>query len=156
MLYRREFPSVFRAAYLVCGDRDLAEEATQEAFARALARWRRLGAQPWVGGWITTTALNIARRQLRRRPERSADPAPAIDHAAILDLRAALRRLPARQQEAIVLHHLLDLPVAQTAAAMGCGEGAVKTHLSRARAALAQALTTDDERSGPTRSEDHG
>ena len=67
------------------------------------------------------------------------------DDTTRLDVRAAVRRLPARQQEAVVLHYLLDLPVTDTAAAMGCDQGTVKTHLSRARAALLTALSVDDE-----------
>jgi RNA polymerase sigma-70 factor, ECF subfamily len=156
-LYEREFPAVFRAAYLMSGDRGLAEEATQEAFARALARWGRLRSQPWAGGWVTTTALNTARRHLRRRrPAMPTNAAPGEEDTTRLDVHAAVRRLPARQQEAVVLHYLLDLPVADTAAAMGCDQGTVKTHLSRARTALLRALSIDDEPSPHTRSRDHG
>ncbi|HYY07344.1 MAG TPA: sigma-70 family RNA polymerase sigma factor [Actinomycetota bacterium] len=154
-LYEREFPSVFRAAFLLSGDRPLAEEATQEAFARALTRWGRIGSQPWVAGWVTTTAMNVARRQLRRRPEPTLDVAPLPDHVEALNVRSAVRNLPVRQQEAVVLHYLLDLPVAETAATMGCDEGTVKTHLSRARFALGRALTLD-EGSEPRRRSDHG
>jgi RNA polymerase sigma-70 factor (ECF subfamily) len=145
-LYEREFPAVYRAAFLLCGDRQLAEDATQEAFARALVRWRRLGREPWAAGWVTTTALNVARRQLRRSP-----PAPAGSDAPAegprddaLDLREAVRALPARQQEAVALHYLLDMPVADTAAAMGCDEGTVKSHLARARATLHEQLKDPD------------
>jgi RNA polymerase sigma-70 factor (ECF subfamily) len=156
-LYEREFPAVFRAAYLLSGDRGLAEEAAQEAFARALARWSRLRSQPWAGGWVTTTALNTARRHLRRRrPAMPTNESPVEDDTIRLDIHAAVRRLPARQQEAVVLHYLLDLPVAETAAVMGCDQGTVKTHLSRARAALLRALSIDDEPSPHTRSRDHG
>jgi RNA polymerase sigma factor (sigma-70 family) len=81
---------------------------------------------------------------------------PAADDTTRLDVHAAVRRLPARQQEAVVLHYLLDLSVADTAAAMGCDQGTVKTHLSRARAALLRALSIDDEPSPHTRSRDHG
>jgi len=66
-LYEAEGPSVFQAVYLLCRDRAVAEDATQEAFARALERWGRLGDQAWVGGWVMSTALNVARRSLRRR-----------------------------------------------------------------------------------------
>jgi RNA polymerase sigma-70 factor (ECF subfamily) len=156
-LYEREFPAVFRAAYLLTGDRGVAEEAAQEAFARALARWGRLRSQPWVGGWVTTTALNTARRHMRRHRPTMLTSAPDEEVDTIrLDVHAAVRRLPARQQEAVILHYLLDLPVADTAAAMGCDTGTVKTHLSRARASLGRALSLDDESSPHTRSRDHG
>ena len=155
VLYERELPNVFRAVLLLCGDRRIAEDAAQEAFARALVRWRRLGGQPWVGGWVMTTALNVARRQLRRRPTPEPVPAPDRDPESLMDARAAIRTLPPRQQEAVALHYLLDLPVADTATVMGCDEGTVKTHLSRARSALRTALAIDDE---PTdqRSKRHG
>ena len=60
-----------------------------------------------------------------------------------VDLHRALGRLPARQQEAVVLYYGLDFPLDQVASAMGCRLGTVKSHLFRARAALAQALGED-------------
>jgi RNA polymerase sigma-70 factor (ECF subfamily) len=142
-LYEREFGAVFRAAYLISGDRDVAQDAAQEAFARALARWRRLRSEPWAAGWVMTTALNFARRQLRHRPAVRATPRHEPDHVAMLDLRRAIGGLPRRQQEAIALHYLLDLPVREVAQAMGCQVGTVKAHLGRARAALATVLEHD-------------
>lgn len=144
-MYEREFPAVYRSVHLLCGDPSLAEDATQEAFARALARWRRLGAEPWVAGWVTTTALNVARRQMRRRTTVRPQALEEPDREAELDLLTGIRGLPPRQQEAIALYYLLDLPVAETAAAMRCDPGTVKTHLSRARSSLAEALGTDDD-----------
>ena len=145
-LYEEEFPAVFRAAYVLCGDRQLAEDATQEAFARALERWRRLRDQPWVGGWVTSTALNIVRRSLRRRarmPAFPADVASRSEPEEAVDLWRAVRELPPRQQEAVVLHHVVDLSVADCARIMRCSEGSVKRHLSRARASLAAGLIGD-------------
>jgi RNA polymerase sigma-70 factor (ECF subfamily) len=139
-LYEREFAAVFRAAYVVSGDRDAAEDATQEAFARALARWRRLGKEPRVAGWVMTTAINVARRQRRRRPTVETSRTQEPDVEAALDLRRAISGLTRRQQEAVVLHHLLGLPLHEAAQAMGCQEGTVKAHLSRARATLADSL----------------
>jgi RNA polymerase sigma-70 factor (ECF subfamily) len=141
-LYRSEFQAVFRAVLAVCGDRHVAEEATQEAFARALERWRRLRDRSWAAAWVTTTAMNAARRSLRRRAvEAKANPAagPGEPDSAI-DLWRGVRGLPVRQQEAVVLYYVLDLPVAEVAVAMGCEEGTVKAHLSRARAALRAVL----------------
>lgn len=149
-LYEREFASVFQAAFLLCGERSTAEDAAQEAFARALARWRRLEGQTWAAGWVMTTALNAARRAMRRRPTLLAEPRSATDHDDRLDVRDAIGRLPARQQEAIALHYLLDLAVDDTAAAMGVTGGTVKAHLSRAREALGVWLRLDeDDAAGP-------
>jgi RNA polymerase sigma-70 factor, ECF subfamily len=139
-LYEREFPSVFRAAFSLSGDRELAEDATQEAFARALARWRRLSGESWAAGWVTTTALNVVRRSMRRRPHVETRPPDSLDAEALIDLRAAIADLPVRQQTAVVLHHLMDLPVRDVAAAMRCREGTVKAHLSRGRTAIEHRL----------------
>jgi RNA polymerase sigma factor (sigma-70 family) len=151
-LYEAEFHHVFRAAALVCGDQAVAEDATQEAFARAFVRWRRLRDAPWVAGWVTTTAINVARRQLRsRRPPPGVSVAQP-DRETALDVRGAVRRLPSRQQEAVTLHYLLDLSVSDTASAMGCDEGTAKTHLARARATLSRLLEheNDDDQIGTT------
>jgi RNA polymerase sigma-70 factor (ECF subfamily) len=150
-LYERDFASVYRAAFLLCGDRSTAEDAAQEAFARALVRWRRLEGQPWAAGWVMTTAMNVARRAMRKRPALADDPgSAATDHDGRLDIRDAIGRLPARQQEAVALHYLLDLSVDDTAAAMGGTGGTVKAHLSRAREALGGWLRIDDNAAGDT------
>jgi len=137
--YRAEMQPVFIAVFLLCGNAGVAEEATQEAFARAWERWDRLGREQWVGGWVTTTAINVARRVLRRRPilERTGQ---LPDPEASTDLWATVRTLPRRQQEAVVLYYRLDLPVREIAKILGCREGTVRTHLARAREALRTAL----------------
>lgn len=165
-LYQREFQAVYRAVYLLAGDRAAAEDSTQEAFARCLERWNRLGDKPWVAGWVTTTALNHVRRSLRRRfalvrPDPPAstpspsDPSAARRESAVapgpeaqdtsLDLWRAVRQLPPRQQQAVVLHYAMDLPLVEVAEAMGVSQGAVKAHLARAREALRQLVTGGPE-----------
>jgi RNA polymerase sigma-70 factor (ECF subfamily) len=139
-LYEREFPAVFRAAYALSGDRELAEDAAQEAFARALSRWRRLSGEPWAAGWITTTALNVVRRAMRRRPMKSPERREPVDEEALLDLREAIASLPSRQQTAVVLYYLTGLPVRDVAASMQCREGTVKAHLSKGRAGIERRL----------------
>lgn len=139
-LYQAEYGPVFRAAYLLCGDRAMAEDATQEAFARALERWGRLAGRSWAAGWVVTTALNVTRRALRRRPVPITVGNPSLDPDELLDLRRALRALPPRQQQAVVLYYLQDLRVEDVAKAMGTAPGTVKAHLFRAREALASKL----------------
>ena len=138
-LYRAEFDTVFRAVGALCRDRDVAEEATQEAFARALERWRRLRGKPWAAGWVTTTAMNVARRMLRKRPalHRGAE---TEDTDETIDLWRGVRELPERQQQAVILFYVLDLSVTEVAEAMRCSTGSVKTHLHRARAWLRSTL----------------
>jgi RNA polymerase sigma-70 factor (ECF subfamily) len=89
------------------------EDATQEAFARALERWPRLREQSWVTGWVTSTALNAARRLQRRRWLHRAETAPmgiAADASGSVELWQVVRALRRRQWEAVTLHYLVDLP----------------------------------------------
>src|SRR6266487_5535169 len=115
-LYETESARVFHTVFLLCGDRALAQDATQEAFARAFERWGRLRDRPWVGGWVTSTAVNAARRSLRRRPVPSVPSPDEIEVDEALDLWRSVRSLPLRQQQAVVLRYRLDLPVEQVAA----------------------------------------
>ena len=144
--YTAEFDRVLDSAFAFSGDRDAATEATQEAFARAFARWRRLSRQEWAGGWVTTTALNVLRRRFRdaaRSPVRVDDRAPVDMHGRI-DLLRGLRALPTRQREAAVLFYVADLPLHAVASAMRISEGAVKSHLARAREGLRVSLEERD------------
>lgn len=142
-LYRREYGAVFKAAYFACGDATVAEDATQDAFVRAFERWGRLQGNEWITGWLVTTALNLTKR--RRHTSRGGLPiSSARDDMSSaderLDARRAVRSLPARQQEAVVLHYLIDLPVSEVARIMGCAEGTVKAHLAKAREAMARSV----------------
>lgn len=143
-LYESSFERVYRAAYLLCRDRQAAEDAAQEAFTRALERWGRLAGQEWVVGWLVTTAINHARRRPRSVPfwPRPQAPEPEAPDAS-LDLWAAVRKLSHRQQEAVVLHYVADLPIKEVATVMGCDGGTVKTHLARARETLGRAKEVD-------------
>lgn len=145
-MYQQIFPLAFRVGYRFSGRRDDAEDAAQEALARAFQRWSRLRGQPWVRGWVLSTTLNILRRSRRLAASAHQEvPIPETDLDASLDLWSSIRRLPARQAQAVVLYYLADLPVADVAMIMGCREGTAKTHLDRARKALAGALGTSDE-----------
>ncbi|MDT0345222.1 SigE family RNA polymerase sigma factor [Streptomyces litchfieldiae] len=139
------------AVYALTGDLADAEDAVQEAFARAWQRWDKLSAEGDPAPWVRTVAVRLAvstwrkarnrlRAQLRHGPP-PAVPSLAPDHVALV---AALRELPAEQRVAVVLHHVLDLPVAQVARETGVSEPAVRTRLSRARKALRGRL--DDDR----------
>ena len=138
--YEQLFPLAYRVGYRFSGDSQEAEDAAQEALARAFQRWARLRGQPWIAGWVLTTTLNILRRKRPIDvPHSNGDTVP-VDIESALDLWAAVRRLPKRQAQAIVLHYLADLPVADVAAVMGCREGTAKAHLDRARKHLAASI----------------
>ncbi|HYO61378.1 MAG TPA: sigma-70 family RNA polymerase sigma factor [Actinomycetota bacterium] len=144
--YRAEFPQVYRAACLSTSDGQAALDVTQEAFARAYARWRRLSREEWAGGWVMTTALNLARRRRPETPdaaagERGHRAGPGADR---VDLVRALRRLPSRQRQALVLHYVGDLPPRAVARVMNVSEGTVKAHLAQGRAALRKRLEVSD------------
>lgn len=133
--------------YGVCGDLTEAEEVVAEAFARAVQHERTFAGLDNPEAWLRTVAVNVSRSRYRRaRMAATRAPAPAnpptLDHER-LALMAALRRLPAVQREAIALHHLADLPVAEVAECTGVPIGTVKTRLSRGRATLAVLLSPD-------------
>ena len=143
---RREHPRLVGAVGLYLDDVAAAEEIAQEALLRACRDWRRVGALESPGGWTHRVAMNLAvsvarRRNTRRRADQRlatyahVDP-EEHDQATTLAMRAALATLDARQREALVLRYYADLSVAETAAAMECPEGTVKTLTSRGVAAL--------------------
>jgi RNA polymerase sigma-70 factor (ECF subfamily) len=148
----------FRLAELSLGSRDDALDAVQEAMIR-LVRYRARPASEWsplFWGILRRQLTDRHRRQAVRQrvfawlgraddaidpaafvPDPHADPARHhTDAAAFQALGRALRLLPRRQRECFLLRELQGLDVAETAAAMGCSTGSVKTHLSRALAAL--------------------
>ncbi len=143
-IYEEAFPMVYRVAYRFSGHRELAEDAAQEAFSRAFERWGRLRGRPWIVGWIVNTTLNTLRRTARRTREVLDSPheqeSPQVDVEGAVDLWQAIRELPRRQAQAVVLYYIVDLPVAQVAEIMGCREGTAKAHLDRGRRSLARLL----------------
>lgn len=144
--YEREFERVYRAAWVIARQDDVALEAAQEAFARAWARWGRLRTKEWTTGWVIKTAINVVRDGYPRDPR-----AAGIEMAdeplvpELLDLRAALRRLPARRREALILFYIGELPISAVAQLMGTTEGTVKAHLAQGRAALRLDLGEHDD-----------
>ncbi|WP_034264413.1 SigE family RNA polymerase sigma factor [Actinospica robiniae] len=145
--YRRCADACLRAVYASVGDKSLAEDLTAEAFARAYASWRKVSQHPAPKAWVMRTALNTHVSWWRRRRREvawdagldradGAEPALALDPA----IRTALRALPTRQRQVLALRIFLDLDTATTAEVLGIAPGTVTTHLSRATAALRDAL----------------
>ena len=133
----------YRVAFRIVGDRSEAEEIAQEALARAALRWSRLHEHP--EGWVSRVSSNLAidtYRRRRREPPLPSGPLGVVDPliGERTDLVAALRNLPKRQRDVVVLRYLGDLSEADTAAALGCSPGAVKTHAARGLSALRHSL----------------
>jgi RNA polymerase sigma factor (sigma-70 family) len=137
--FRQVLPRAVGVARRVTGDRASAEDAAVEALARAHLHWRRIGPLPWREAWVLRVASREALRHLPR--QRPGPLVSAVDDATeSVALRqaliAALRRLPTRQREAIVLRYLADMTESDVGLALGIHQGTVKTHLHRGLAAL--------------------
>ncbi|MGA2037501.1 MAG: sigma-70 family RNA polymerase sigma factor [Acidimicrobiales bacterium] len=141
--FEEAFADLYRLAYRVSfrmlGDHGDAEDAAQEALARAHLHWARLKEHP--EGWVVRVTTNISIDRLRRRrgpPTTRAEPVALVDiHLPErVDLARALRRLSGRQREVVVLRYLADWPETDVADALGCSPGTVKAHASRGLAAL--------------------
>ncbi|WP_222853582.1 sigma-70 family RNA polymerase sigma factor [Fodinicola acaciae] len=156
---REQLDTIFRAThgrlvvamYALTGDLGEAQDVVAETFVRAVAHRRVLLEAEKPEAWLRTVARNIARRRWRRATQltsllrRSADPPPVSSDSALnrVALLAVLRKLPAPQREAIALHYIADLSVADIAVTQGVTVNAVKSRLARGRARLAELLGED-------------
>lgn len=145
--------SLLRAAYLMVGDEALAQDLVQEALTKTYVAWPRLrrteAAEAYARKAITTTAIGWFRRK-GWTAERSTATPPEHASAGHADqvtrdewLGQALGLLPARQRAAVVLRYYEDLTEAQTAEAMGCAVGTVKSQVSAALRSLRTHLGDD-------------
>jgi RNA polymerase sigma-70 factor, ECF subfamily len=159
-----QFEEFYQASYgrtvalvaAITGSWHEAEDVAQEAYARALTRWSRLGGYDLPEAWVRKVALRIAidsGRGLRRSlavavrlaaQRRPADPEPA-DDLRYTPLGVALLGLPLPERQVIVLHYVADLPVHRIAAECGLPVGTVKTRLVVARRHLEQQLTSQPQ-----------
>ena len=152
-IYQRHALGLTRLAFLMLGDRQAAEDVVQEAFCGLYRAWDRMSDHTHALGYVRSSVLNGSRSALRRSrrvPRPLAVPAAASAEATVLagerqrETVAALRRLPPRQREAVVLRYFADLPEQETAVAMGVSRGTVKSTTSRALAALARMLQEEE------------
>lgn len=129
-----------RTAYLLTGDRDLAEDLLQTALTKAWFAWHRLDAppEPYVRGVLANTYVTWWRRRWRAEPAEQpaavADDAPGSAVAG--ELWAALDRLTRRQRAVVVLRYFDELSEAATADLLGCSAGTVRSLTTRALARL--------------------
>ncbi len=152
VLFERHRDFVYRVACGLLARQDLAEDATQEVFLRLVQKSGELEPRARLRtvlyGFVVNVARELRRPQLRevdleRSPERSTPPPSPLK----ADVWRHLPSLPERQREVVVLRLFEGMSTREAAQALGCGEGAVKTHLHRATRTLRRALTPLEPRS---------
>jgi RNA polymerase sigma-70 factor (sigma-E family) len=152
-LYRTHRLTMVRLALLLVDDQETAEDVTQDAFAALHRRWSSLSSTDAAVGYLRTCVVNGARSVLRRRRTVRRNPQPdeasltteSADAKALLteehrEVLAAIRRLPDRQREVILLRYWADLTEAEIAATLDISIGSVKSNASRGRDAIAALL----------------
>jgi RNA polymerase sigma-70 factor (sigma-E family) len=150
-IYAAHYRSLVRLAALLLRDVGASEEVVQDSFIAMHGAWRRLRDPDRALAYLRQSVVNRSRSVLRHRTvELRHAPAPMPDaasaeHGAMGSLEhqeviVALRRLPERQREVLVLRYYADLSEADIADAIGISRGAVKSHASRGMAALRTSL----------------
>jgi len=150
-LYVRHAPDALRLAYLLTGDRALAEDLMQDAFVKLAGRLLHVRHPGGFHAYLRTTIVNLSRSHFRRakverRFAERQTPPTALGPPNVGErerLRAALMALPERQRTAVVLRYYEDLSEAQTAELMRCRTAAVRSLVARAMESL-RAITGDD------------
>jgi len=152
-LYEAHALGMIRLAHIMLGDRQSAEDVVQEAFCGLYRRWSRLADPGSAVHYVRSAVLNHCRSVLRRRTTSQA-PRVVASHtesvrsaeAAVLtreerdEIMRAVRRLPPRQREALVLRFYLDLSAEETAITMGISPSSVRSATHRALASLGRML----------------
>ena len=149
-LYQASAVGLIRLAYLMLGDRPSAEDVVQDAFFGLYRNWARLADHDRALAYVRSSVLNGCRSALRRRavgqrlttyqPPAASAEATALGHEERRQVMEAVRRLPARQREALVLRFYLDLPEAEIARIMGLRPSSVRSATHRALKALGLSL----------------
>ena len=151
-LYETHALGLIRLAVIMLGDRPAAEDVVQEAFYGLYRRWHALSDTTNALAYVRSSVINGCRSALRRRVRQLAlagaeQPveSDSAESSALLSeeyrqVLLAIRRLPSRQREALVLRYYLDLDEAEIASSMQVSRGTVKSTTSRALAALGRIL----------------
>jgi RNA polymerase sigma-70 factor (sigma-E family) len=141
------WPGLYRTAYLLLGDRGLAEDLVQTALAKTYAAWPGVRDVHAAPGYARTTLVNTAASWFRKRSWRNEVPTVSLpevlhehDPAVRPAVLEALAHLPPRQRAVVVLRFYEDLSVADTAHVLGCSAGTVKSQTSKALDTLRRLL----------------
>lgn len=150
--YADTAPRLLASLTLVTGDPHAAADATAEAMARALERWRRVRAMDAPEAWTYRVAVNVWKRQQRRSTlgrsllRRTVPRSEHSTTAALpVELRELVDALPHRQREVLVLRLVLGLSQTETAALLGLAEGTVASTLSDAKRSMRTELQNAPE-----------
>jgi RNA polymerase sigma-70 factor (sigma-E family) len=158
-LFDQHYQGLCRLAVVLLGDPGRAEEVVQEAFVRTYAGWSRIRRPERAQWYLRRAVVNGCRSAARRRvtEDRGNRILAVVDEGGedeeeragrVQSVLQAVRALPPRQREAVVLRYYEDLPEATIAATLGCSVGTVKSQLSKARARLARDLGDREEVDG--------
>lgn len=150
--YRREYRMVVGLAYALSGSRIAAEDITQDAFLAAHKEWDRVAFYDKPEAWVRRVVANLSVSHIRTRVREAGALARLKPRSSYLPrlpeedahFWKAVRSLPRRQAQAIALHYLEDMSVADIAAVLDCAEGTVKVHLHKGRKQLARKLDEED------------
>jgi len=150
--YRQEHRHVLGLAFVLTGNQWVAEDTAQDAFTAAFRRWRSIVTYDSPSAWIRRVTCNRAASVLRRRVREAKALMRLVGRTqSYIELDdgddafwQAVRQLPPRQAQAVALYYMEDYSVRQIAEVLDCSEGTVKTHLSRARDAVARQLQLED------------
>nr|WP_255672463.1 SigE family RNA polymerase sigma factor [Glycomyces amatae] len=146
-LYENHFSELAAQVCAYLGDATEAQDLVQEAFLRAWQRWDKVGGYEEPVAWVRRVAWNlatsrhrrnqVARKFLQKSQAPEAAPAASPDHVALV---AALKEIPAKRRQALVMHYMADMTISAIAAQTGAREGTVKSWLHRGRKELAALL----------------
>lgn len=149
-LFEQHHADLSRLAYLLTGERNAADDLAADAFVEMWRHWGRVESADNPLAYARGIVANLARQWIKRRTRERAGllglgmlrrgPAEP-DVPAVLDVRAALRLLPPRRRECVVLRYAFDVPEREVAEILGISVGAVKSQASRGAAQLSTYLT---------------
>lgn len=151
-LFEAHYADLVRLAFYLTGSWAVGEELAQEAFVRLWRRWGGLRDRHAALGYLRATVVNLSRSTVRRRllelrhQRTIGEEGHDADPVARLDVARALAALPAGKRACVVLRHLVDLSVEETAAVLGISTGSVKSQTHKGLRLLQAALSDRADR----------